>query len=103
MGPTVHAAGGLRQERASGRGFPVSPGGIIQVSFYPAPTCTPDRRTGPCTWRGRLLYSQTPALDEQANPRTYRGSFVWAGHLSGGAEQGAEFAEPVALAVDVHV
>ena len=51
-------------------------------------------------------YTQTPAPDEQANPRSRRG-LVGAGAvrsraLLGGAEQGAEFTEPVALAVDVN-
>lgn len=50
-------------------------------------------------------YTQTPAAAEQANSRSRRGlvgpGAVRSCALSGGAEQGAEFAEPIALAVDV--
>ena len=58
------------------------------------------------TWKQMCKYTQSPAPDEQANPRSRRG-LVGAGAvrsraLLGGAEQGAEFTEPVALAVDVN-
>ncbi len=51
-------------------------------------------------------YTQIPAAHEQANSRSRRelhgAGALRSGALPGGAEQGAEFPEPIALAVDVH-
>lgn len=57
------------------------------------------------TFRPVCKYTQIPAPDDQANSRSRRGldgaGAIRSWALPGGAEQGAKFSEPVALAIDV--